>query len=145
MRNAGNRLAVDMTLARHCAPVLMGKKAAALFPRPSCWDEALTEKPVSGNVRFLLFRRRDKNTLVFAYRPRLLSDALKEALNAPEARETLNELGYPLEAGIGAMDVVAPCLKFLRRRFWESADFPHEVGFFLGYPPADVLGFMRYR
>ncbi|MDR0638048.1 MAG: DUF3793 family protein [Spirochaetaceae bacterium] len=139
MRNTGNRLALDMTLARHCAPVLMGKKPAALFPRPSCWNEALTKEPVSGNVRFLLLRRRDKNVLVFAYRPRLLA----EALNVPEAREALNGLGYPL--GAAAADGVAPCLMVLRRRFRESADFPHEVGFFLGYPPADVLGFMRHR
>ena len=139
MNNAGNRLALDMTLARHCAPVLMGKKPAALFPRPSCWDQALKEGLAPGNMRFLLLSRGDKNVLVFAYRPRLLA----QTLNMPEARETLNGLGYSL--GTVTADGVAPCLMVLRRRFRESADFPHEVGFFLGYPPADVLGFMRYR
>jgi hypothetical protein len=28
-------------------------------------------------------------------------------------------------------------------RFRESGPFPHEVGFFLGYPPEDVIGFME--
>jgi hypothetical protein len=144
MNNAGNRLTLDMTLARHCAPVLMGKKPAALFPRPSCWDEALTERPVAGNARFLLFERRDKNALVFAYSPRLLA----AVLNAPLVRRTLTALGYPLEAepaALTAAESVAPSLAFLGRRFWENVGFPHEVGFFLGYPPADVLGFMRHR
>jgi hypothetical protein len=153
MNNAGNRLTLDMTLARHCAPVLMGKKPASLFPRPSCWDEALTERPMAGNARFLVFERHDKNALVFAYSPRLLA----AALNAPGTsivRRTLAALGYPFKteteatarsATRSAAESVAPCLAFLGRRFWEGAGFPHEVGFFLGYPPADVLGFMRYR
>jgi hypothetical protein len=152
MDNAGSRLTLDMALARHCAPVLMGKKPAALFPRPSCWDEALTERPVLGNVRFLILRRRD-NALVFAYSPRLLA----AVLNAPNTsssspapsvvRKTLAALGYPAEAesALPAAEAVAPCLAFLGKRFMEGADFPHEVGFFLGYPPADVLGFMRHR
>jgi hypothetical protein len=131
-------MALDMALARHCAPVLMGKKAAALFPQPSCWDDALTERPALGNVRFLILRWREKNALVFAYSPRLLSLALE----APQARRTLKALGYPVEER--AMGLV-PYLAFLRQRFRECGDFPHEVGFFLGYPPADVLGFMRHR
>jgi hypothetical protein len=138
MNDTGNRSALDMALARHCAPVLMGKKPAALFPQPSCWDEALTERPVLGNVRFLSFRRRGKNRLVFAYRPRLLA----VTLDTPTVQRTLTALGYPLETG--AAEAIAPCLAFLGRRFRESADFPHEVGFFLGYPPADVLGFLRH-
>jgi hypothetical protein len=138
MKNRGNGVLLDMTLARHCAPVLMGKKAAALFPRPSCWDDALTERPVLGNVRFLTLRRLEKNVLVFAYHPRLLYHALE----ASPVRRTLAALGYPVEAA-RATDMML-CLAFLKQRFREGTDFPHEVGFFLGYPPADVLGFMRY-
>jgi hypothetical protein len=123
----------------------MKRKPASLFPLPSCWDEALEERSALGNARFLLFRRRDKNALVFVYSPRLLA----AALNAPLARRTLVALGYPLPATaateFAAMEAVAPCLAFLARRFREDADFPHEVGFFLGYPPVDVLGFMRHR
>jgi hypothetical protein len=48
-------------------------------------------------------------------------------------------LGYPVSEGFKAL------LRCLGRRFGESREFPHEIGFFLGYPPPDVLGFMRYR
>ncbi|MDR2419558.1 MAG: DUF3793 family protein [Treponema sp.] len=133
----GNCLSLDMTLAWHCAPVLLGKKPAALFPMPFCWDETLVKMPPPGNMRFLLLRRQGKNTLVFAYRPHILSHALDTA----EARETLGALGYPMEAA----NDPTPCLAFLERQFREGADFPHEVGFFLGYPAEDVLGFIRYR
>jgi hypothetical protein len=132
MNDIVNRVSLDLTLARHCAPVLLGKKPAALFPKPVWWDESVPE--TAGKLRFLLLRRRDKNALVFAYSPRLLSRALESA----GVRKTLKSLGYPVEEA-GA------CLAFLERRFWEGGDFPHEVGFFLGYPPDDVLGFMRHR
>jgi hypothetical protein len=36
-------------------------------------------------------------------------------------------------------------LCYLAGRFRESEEFPHEIGFFLGYPPEDVLGFIRHR
>jgi hypothetical protein len=142
MNDMTNRLSLEMTLARHCAPVLMGKKPAALFPKPAWWDETESE---AVNMRFLMLRR-DKTALVFAYCPRLLFQTLESAA----VREALRPLGYPLEAAgetetIGKDKRAAMCLGFLERRFRENRDFPHEVGFFLGYPPEDVLGFMRHR
>ena len=135
MDTMGKRLSLDMLLARHCAPVLLGKKPAALFPMPLGWDEMLAKWP-PGDMRFLWLRQPGKKALVFAYRPRLLS----RALDTLGARETLGALGYPAEA-----DDLGPCLAFLEQRFWEGTDFPHEVGFFLGYPPEDVLGFIRHQ
>ncbi|MDR1399318.1 MAG: DUF3793 family protein [Treponema sp.] len=136
MNTTGKRLSLDMTLARHCAPVLLGKKPAALFPKPLGWDETLTKMPLPGDMRFLLLQRPERKALVFTYRPRLLSCAL----DTDEARETLGALGYP-----AAADEPALCLAFLARRFREGMDFPHEIGFFLGYPPEDVLGFIHHR
>ena len=48
----------------------------------------------------------------------------------------LTREGYPVDGGLEAM------LSALRRRL-EGADFPHEIGLFLGYPPVDVEGFRR--
>jgi hypothetical protein len=36
-------------------------------------------------------------------------------------------------------------LDCLRQKFEEFPQFPHEVGLFLGYPPDDVLGFMKHK
>ena len=35
------------------------------------------------------------------------------------------------------------CVVDLVRRLKVSAEFPHEIGLFLGYPPLDVDGFIR--
>jgi hypothetical protein len=136
---SANRSLLDMTLARHCAPVLLGKKPAALFPKPVWWDALPPQRVAAGNLRFLILRR-NKAGLVFAYSPRLLP----RTLESEEAQKMLVGLGYPAVAeDIG--ERTTRCLAFLERRFRESADFPHEVGFFLGYPPLDVAGFIRHR
>lgn len=36
-------------------------------------------------------------------------------------------------------------LSELKRRIGLQKSFPHEIGLFLGYPPADVAGFIRHR
>ena len=37
------------------------------------------------------------------------------------------------------------CLSCLIGKMRSNAEFPHEVGLFLGYPPEDVRGFMENR
>ena len=48
----------------------------------------------------------------------------------------LRKEGYPVSDGVEAM------LTHLGARL-AGAEFPHEVGLFLGYPAADVEGFRR--
>ncbi|MDR1232590.1 MAG: DUF3793 family protein [Spirochaetaceae bacterium] len=139
LKGSANCMLLDLTLARHCAPVLLGKKPSALFPKPVWWDALLPQRAAAGDLHFLLLRR-NKTGPVFAYSPQLLP----RTLESEEARETLGALGYPVDAEDWG-ERTARCLAFLERRFRESADFPHEVGFFLGYPPDDVVGFMRHR
>ncbi|MFA6693255.1 MAG: DUF3793 family protein [Bacillota bacterium] len=57
---------------------------------------------------------------------------LRETLNGPCIREVLSSLGYS--------DNLASSLSYLKENF--SKGCPPEIGFFLGYPPKDVLGFM---
>jgi hypothetical protein len=127
--------ALETLLARYCAPVLLGKKPAALFARPPWWDEEPQAPGIRRDLRFLCLSRPGKNALVFAFKPELLARALAN----PLARKVLADRGYPAAADPEA------CLAGLARRFRESREFPHEVGLFLGYPPPDVLGFIRHR
>ena len=41
------------------------------------------------------------------------------------------------------MENAERCIRTLIARLHENADFPHEIGLFLGYPPEDVDGFIR--
>lgn len=125
----------ETLLATHCAPLLFGKKPAAL----------LAEKTLPQNCPWVLLRNRGfhvfhlcwqgRSKLALIYHPNLLQGALSH----PTTRQTLAQIGYPVEGSWKAL------LRFLRRRFAESAEFPHEVGFFLGYPPEDVVGFIRCK
>jgi len=59
---------------------------------------------------------------------------LKRSITRPCAGETLLFLGYSLD--------LKTDLAFLRTKFLSQC--PPEVGFFLGYPVKDVLGFMGF-
>lgn len=133
---------VDSLLARHCAPTLLGAKAANLIALPagqySCPRE-LTEKcnqELGGSgMIFTLLCSCPKNSLMLAYRPALL----RKQLESPRAQAILKAYGYPVGRGLQAM------IQRLRERLAEEENFPHEIGLFLDYPPADVEGFIRHR
>jgi hypothetical protein len=122
-------------LARQCAPVLLGKKPAALFPEPSWWETDFFDAAVLPHIQCMPLSMTGKNNLVFVYR----SELLESVLNKGEVRGALANLDYP------AAGSVTDYLRYLSLRFLMSQEFPHEVGFFLGYPPADVLGFIRHK
>jgi hypothetical protein len=128
---------IEAILARHCAPVIFGKKPAALLS-----SRALPEKYQQDDLsRYGLRTARLVNPrrplLFLLYRPELLEQTLLQ----PDVRRVLSTLGYPnvqRESWKCLLDV-------LQRRFAESDEFPHEVGLFLGYPTADVLGFITRK
>jgi hypothetical protein len=135
--------AFEDALVRFCAPVLLGKKPAALFPKPGRWEADFFHSEIIP-LKFLTLPRPGQNPLIFVYRTDLLKDTLKN----PEAGRALENLGYPVygdRRSVFAADSVEGCLRHLTERFISNWEFPHEVGFFLGYPPPDVLGFMRHR
>ncbi|MDU1833183.1 MAG: DUF3793 family protein, partial [Finegoldia magna] len=52
-------------------------------------------------------------------------------------QNALKSYGYPA-------DNFNSSINFLKKRLLEN-EFPHEIGFFLGYPYEDVLGFINYN
>ena len=73
-----------------------------------------------GEYLLCLYRRRD----------------LERVLDMPEHRQFLRDMGY------APWERVRDCLRQLAARLCLGADFPHEVGVFLGYPLEDVKGFI---
>lgn len=129
---------LERILAFHCAPSLSGLKPADLinWELPERQGELLLRSYVSllaqQGVRLRVLRRQGRKCLLLVYRPELLSDWLAQ----PAVSAMLKREGYPVSEGTTAM------LNTLARRL-SSRDFPHEIGLFLGYPPADVEGFRR--
>ncbi len=61
-------------------------------------------------------------------------DLLQRSLESPCVGEVLQRLGYSFN--------VRQALSLLSEKFKEGC--PPEIGFFVGYPPKDVFGFMGY-
>ena len=132
-------------LARHCAPVLAGIKPANLFSVGSQEDgdlEQLVSSYQAGfqkqGIWFRILCRCSERTLILVYRPAFLLSCLENR----EARELLERFGYPAAWGQLPLEALLDCLacRIQERKGW---GFPHEIGLFLGYPIADVMGFIQ--
>lgn len=126
-------------IVKHCAPTLAGIKTGNMFLL-KCTSESninqeireLNCKLVKKGLRVLPLRYTAKHVLIYIYRP----NHLEKDLSDPLARKILKDKGYEFTNANG-------CICQLIRRFKNNNDFPHEVGLFLGYPPADVSGFIN--
>ncbi|ULQ59542.1 DUF3793 family protein [Brucepastera parasyntrophica] len=127
----------EKTVARHCGPVLLKKKPASLFSLPPAAAEEfiLVSEQERRDIAAEIFVRYPERILVFYYNPSLLSASLRD----PVVSAALETLGYPVK------EELKEVLSFLRNRICHEESFPHEIGFFLGYPREDVEGFMKYR
>lgn len=126
-------------IIEYCAPTLAAIKTGNLFSITVCsWEEACGEAReinlVLGRrgLRAVPVRRRGNRALIYLYRPAFL----KRDLLDPDAAEILRKRGYCPENA-------KTCLIQLLRHLSRDDEFPHEVGLFLGYPPADVRGFIQ--
>ena len=133
---------LDQILAYHCAPVLTGLKPANLvdlsqaeFPDLEGQLEGYCRLFAQCGVAFRTMCGCGQNRLLLLYRPTKLERALRE----PLAAVLLERDGY------GPGDGLETMLDRLGHRLRTQAEFPHEIGLFLGYPPVDVAGFQRHR
>ncbi len=154
----------ERKLVHHCAPTLANIKPANLFV---CRDESLPhlgaasgsvdaathernlqyalretrERLYSHGVHIELLARRTSGVLLYAYRP----DAIRIRLADPDVSAFLERYGYNPAS-------LSDCIELLHKRICgtdlastlsASCAFPHEIGLFLGYPLADVIGFIE--
>ena len=130
---------LERRLADHCAPTLLGAKAANLlslsdreFPDLALELRQYNRALCRTGLRFMILRRMGGRSLVLVYRPAML----RSRLNLPAAKALLARFSYPQTDCLGAL------LKHLKSRFGAGAQFPHEIGLFLDYPAADVEAFI---
>lgn len=131
----------EQSFIRNTAPTLAGLKTGSLFPfRYESRTKALAElrslnrRLSQKGLRLLPLRMTDDFAVLYLYRPTQLQKDLKN----PKIACLLKEAGYE-DCSETA------CLRELYRRFKQEAEFPHEIGLFLSYPPEDVRGFIEHR
>ena len=131
---------MEYELIEHCAPTLASLKTASLFcltmaDEAGCrqqvtdWHERLRHK----GLAVMALRQRGDRALIYVYR----ESHLRADLGKPGVANFLARYDYR------RMDVQGT-LERLRERM-EEEGFPHEIGIFLGYPLADVIGFIQNR
>lgn len=137
----------ETVMIEQCAPVLAGLKPAGLFRyetrdcadlarRVRRWNEELGGKGL--RVRVLKGCVRTHRFLIYVYREARLQEVLADA----DIRAFLVREGYQLPQ---EQEQTGIMLTQLSRRLCCQAEFPHEIGVFLGYPLIDVVGFIENR
>ncbi len=144
-------------LIEYCSPTLASLKSGSLFNCKYSKDAALDESISEWNnvlssrgIRIHLLRRTDTTALIYVYRQSSLNDTLSD----PEIQAFLHEYGYDTCSCCGGCRFdqcsIENCLKHLEARITGGGGnnemrFPHEIGIFLGYPLADVAGFISNK
>lgn len=128
-------------LAFHTAPTLLGIKCASLVSLSSSdfniefhlehFNRMTEKKGLKSRILCVC----GSHTLVLVYREKLLSRYLSDLC----VQNILMNYGY------SEYFSVAEYLDHLSSRIENSEGFPHEIGFFLGYPVEDVEGFIRNK
>lgn len=128
-------------IIRNCAPTLAGIKTGNMFTCSYESREALLDTVRRLNrqlgrkgLRILPLRISEQKALIYLYRP----NRLRCDLSLSCAEEILQLHGYDTRS-------CERCVSHLARRVRQQADFPHEIGLFLGYPAEDVKGFIENR
>lgn len=132
-------MSIEEKMIHYAAPTLAGCKAANLFnlPKSICQAEDLQKckncLSCSGlDIQVLL--EKGCCRLLYVYR----HSALREILSQEKVQDFLAKYGY--------RDFSIPAaLKLLSEHLSIKKDFPHEIGIFLGYPLADVEGFIFHQ
>lgn len=131
----------DELIVRHGSPTLAGLKTGNLFSCP-CTDKkdliqalcSFNQRLVPKGIRLIPLRFSVDRALLYIYRPQKLEQDFMDRRTV----RLLETYGY-------CVDTPGSCLRQLSRRLYESEEFPHEIGLFLGYPPEDVQGFIEHH
>lgn len=129
----------DQMLIRLCSPTLAGLKTGNLFTvdvedivKFNAEVREFNCRLSGKGIRMIPVRYCKGHVLIYVYRPAFL----KRDLANEQACRILKGKGYSYKNA----DL---CVAELARHLSKDKSFPHEIGLFLGYPVADVLGFMK--
>ncbi len=138
---------LDEILVEQCAPTLAHVKPASLFryqprdlkaepleqafQRLPALRETLAARGIE--IRILKHCPRTETLLFFVYRTGMCGKILEDR----PSRAFLRAGGYDVSHGLDAI------LDQFSERLCLQQEFPHEIGLLLGYPLADVIGFIR--
>lgn len=133
----------EKLLIDHSAPTLLGVKQANLFSftkaqyKEFCNEIAFYNTVLNTKDIYIEYLYQYAGRIfVIVYRRKQLLAYLTNA----KVAAYLKKQGYPRP-----ISSLEPILRHLKKRTNKRLDFPHEIGFFLGYPPEDVFEFINQK
>lgn len=135
---AMDRNEVEIQVGLQCAPLLMGIKVSNLLSVHRRHKAAVVHLFRSTGISGCVLCECAERVTFFLYREDLLVCYLKR----PEVTALMETFGYRGRKLAEILwDVAEKYAGYMKRK----EPFPHEIGLLLGYPAADVAGFIRYE
>lgn len=128
-------------LAYQSAPSMLGIKPANLFTvdkHKFSIDENINMfnyKAASKGLKIKVLNETVNRKLLIIYNERLLQKQLSDS----SVKKCFKKFGYTSDMNVDES------LERLSSRIKSDGSFPHEIGLFLGYPVADVEGFIKNK
>lgn len=129
---------IETQIALQCAPLLSGLKISNLF-NVSKEQIPLVKKIFGGtNISYYILLEQKDTVALFLYR----REELLAYMSREDVKKLLKEYGYKEASVESSLSLLAKRYHAHRVR---QAEFPHEMGVFLGYPVEDVVGFIKHQ
>jgi len=137
LKNKNYRKRLQFRLVLQCAPFLKGLRAACIISLGHALCAEIKEALKDTDISYVILNKAGERCLVLFYR----TAAFETYLNRPEVKEFLQEYGYDT---FQVEDILIHLRERIALFFDDEEKFPHEMGVILGYPTADVAGFIEY-
>ena len=125
-----------MKMVLECAPLLLGLRIANIIKVNQREYDCLKELFRGMGISFYRIAAQKGILTLLLYRKSLMRRYMK----ADKVKEILSSIGYPPESP----EQWLLYFSFRYNRYLEGkGEFPHEMGFFLGYPVEDVIGYLK--
>ncbi|MDF2941325.1 MAG: hypothetical protein K0S01_183 [Herbinix sp.] len=136
INNSLSSQALSLQIAKQCAPLLTGIKISNILITHSSNMKKIEEIFRQSFIKVKCIYMEDERITLLLYK----QDELCSYINRQEIQLLMTKLGY------GDMDtdyILEGCAHRFSAHKKERSQFPHELGLLLGYPVADVVGFME--
>ncbi len=137
IRNSGDEDAnMKLSLAIHCAPILKGSKVANILTVTKEEFTTIGNLLEGTGISFCFLKTRGEKAILYLYRKK----ELETYLALDEIEDFLKEYDYKKGTVNSKLRRLSERICLYRSG---KAEFPHEIGIFLGYPLMDVIGFIK--
>lgn len=130
-------------LILYCAPTLLGIKQSNLFSCPIEDSESIINEMNmynsllnSKDIYFKILYKCQNRIFILVYRKTKMFSYITDR----KVAYFLKKEGYTIPENVEGVD---SALNYLGKRINGCEEFPHEVGFFLGYPKEDVFEYIK--